>query len=275
MNPSLGRRYFQRAVQQPETAIDLERAAFYIAVEEYPDLDVDAYLNALDTMALEVQERLPVESYPLRILRSLNQYLYGDLGFRGNTDNYYDPRNSFLNDVLDRRTGIPISLSLVYLAIARRIGFPMTGIGLPGHFLIRPSVDDMEVFVDPFNQGQILFPEDCQERLSQVFGQPVTMQPAFLSPVTSRQFLARMLTNLKGIYLQQGNLQKALAAVDRILLLFPGTVFELRDRGVLHYRLQHYTAARQDLETYLKLAPGAEDANIVQQILSRIRLEQT
>jgi regulator of sirC expression with transglutaminase-like and TPR domain len=169
----IGRQLFYQEIQQPDEQICLERAALYLAKEEYPHLEVEEYLNALDTMAAEVQERLPQEPYPLKILKTVNQYLYEDLKFKGNTTEYYDPRNSFLNDVIDRRTGIPITLSLLYLAITQRIHFPMVGIGMPGHFIIRPTVGEMEVFVDPFNQGEILFPQDCRDRLSQVYDRPV------------------------------------------------------------------------------------------------------
>jgi regulator of sirC expression with transglutaminase-like and TPR domain len=267
MDFSIARKYFYQEIHQPEEQISLEKAALYMALEEYPDLDVEAYLNALDTMAAEVEERLPRESYPLRILQTINRYLYDDLGFTGNTNDYYDPRNSFLNRVIDRRTGIPITLSLVYLALARRIDFPMVGVGMPGHFLIRPDVEEMEIFVDPFHQGEILFSQDCQDLLSRAYGQPVKLHTAFLQSITPRQFLARMLTNLKMIYLNQGNLEKTVAAVERILLLFPETAIELRDRGILYYRLNRFTEARQDLEDYLALVPTAEDAAVIQEIL--------
>lgn len=270
MNFSLGRQLFYQEIQQPDEQISLDRAALYLALEEYEDLDVEVYLNALDTMAAEVQERLPTEPYPLRIIQVLNQYLYDDLGFGGNVTNYYDPRNSFLNDVIDRRVGIPITLSLVYLAIAQRIQFPMVGIGMPGHFLIRPTINEMEVLVDPFSRGEIMFAEDCKERLAQVFGQPVELRAEFFDPVSPRQFLARMLTNLKMIYINRGMLTKALAATERILLLFPFAPLELRDRGVLYYRLNRWPEARQDLEDYLAIAPTAEDVSVIRQLLDSI-----
>lgn len=217
----LARQCFQREVQQAEDGIDLEKAALFIAQEEYPDLDIEDYLNALETMAAEVRDRLPTAAYPLRIVQTINQYLYEELGFRGNTEDYYDPRNSFLNEVIDRRTGIPITLALVYLAIARRIDFPMLGIGMPGHFLMRPDFEDAGIFVDAFNQGEVLFPEDCEALLSQLYGQPMKLRADFLQPVTNRQFLGRMLNNLKAIYLHRGDLQRAMAAIERIQILFP------------------------------------------------------
>jgi regulator of sirC expression with transglutaminase-like and TPR domain len=248
---------FYSEIHQPDEQIDLAKAALYIAQEEYPDLDVDAYMNALDVMAAEVEERLPVERYPLRIIQSLNKYLYDDLGYKGNTSDYYDPRNSYLNEVIDRHTGIPITLSLVYLEIARRLDFPMVGIGMPGHFLIRPEFEDTGIFVDAFNQGEILFEQDCEQRLAQIYGHPVPLQPMFLQPVSPRQLLVRMLTNLKFIYLNRKDLARALAVVEYILLLLPDAAMELRDRGLLYYQLGYKSNASQDLEIYLAMLPNA------------------
>lgn len=270
MDFPLARQFFYREIQQPDDQIDLERAALYVAQEEYPTLDIDAYLNALDTMAADIEERLPAEAYPLKVIQTINQYLYNDLGFTGNTADYYDPRNSFLNQVIDRRKGIPITLALVYLAIARRLDFPMAGVGLPGHFLIRPTHEEMEVFVDAFHQGEILFPQDCQERLEQLYEHPVNLRPEFLATVTARQFLTRMLTNLKLIYLNQGDLHKTLAATERLLLLVPNAPDQLRDRGILYYRLDRWSESRQDLSDYLALAPMARDAEVVRQLLEQM-----
>jgi regulator of sirC expression with transglutaminase-like and TPR domain len=264
---------FYNEIQQPDDQIDLAKAALYIAQEEYPDLDTAAYLNALDVMAAEVEERLPVERYPLRIIQSLNKYFYDDLGYTGNTSNYYDPRNSFLNEVIDQRTGIPISLSVLYLEVARRLDFPMVGIGMPGHFLIRPEFQDTGIFVDAFNRGEILFEQDCEERLAQIYGRPVQLQPSFTAPVSNRQLLVRMLTNLKFIYLNNKDLPRALAAVERILLLFPDAPMELRDRGLLYYQLGHKSKASQDLEIYLAMLPNTEDADMIRRLLEQLSRE--
>jgi regulator of sirC expression with transglutaminase-like and TPR domain len=266
----LARQNFYHEIHQLEEDIDLAKAALYIAQEEYPDLDIEEYLNALDTMADEVEERLPDERYPMRVIQGLNQYLYEDLGFVGNNQNYYDPRNSFLNDAIDRRTGIPITLSLIYLEVATRIDFPMVGIGMPGHFLIRPEFEEVGIFVDAFNGGEVLFPEDCQQRLSQIYGETVELQPEFLKPVDTHQFLARMLTNLKVIYLNQEDMDRALAAIERILLIFPESPMELRDRGLLYYQQGSLTAASQDLESYLQIMPEAPDAPLIQKLLDQI-----
>ncbi|PSB24921.1 hypothetical protein C7B82_25195 [Stenomitos frigidus ULC18] len=268
---SLARQCFQREVEQPDEQIHLERAALYLAQEDYPELDVEAYVKALDALAAAVKERSPQSSYPLKIIQAINHYLYDELGFVGNTADYYDPRNSFLNEVIDRRTGIPITLSLVYLAIAQRVGLPMVGINMPGHFLIRPVIDEAEICVDAFHQGEILFPQDCEERLAQVYGHPVELKPAFLQAVSKRQYLARMLTNLKVTYSNQGKLEQTLAAIDRLLLLFPDTPLELRDRGIVYYHLDRATEAQHDLESYLTLVPTAIDAPVIQRLLKTIK----
>ncbi|MBE9177544.1 tetratricopeptide repeat protein [Oculatella sp. LEGE 06141] len=275
MEFSLARQRFYQEVRQPEGEIDLARAALYLAQEEYPNLEPENYLSTLETMAAEVEERLPQEQYPLRVIQTINRYLYDDLGFSGNQADYYDPRNSYLNQVLDRRTGIPITLSLVYLEIARRVNFPMVGIGMPSHFLIRPTVGQMEVFVDPFHQGEVLFLEDCQERLSQLYGRPIEIQPEFVEAVTAEQFLARMLSNLKMIYLNREEIEKALAAIERILLLFPDAAFERRDRGLLYYHLGRWTEATTDLEAYLMDMPTAQDTPVILQLLEQMSQENS
>jgi regulator of sirC expression with transglutaminase-like and TPR domain len=271
MNFPPARQQFYQELHQDEAPIDLAKAALYLAQEEYPELKVETYLTKLDQMASEVAERLPIEPYPLRIIQTINGYLYEDLGFYGNTASYYDPQNSFLNQVIDRRTGIPITLSLVYLEIARRINFPMVGIGMPGHFLIRPVVEEMQIFVDPFHQGEVLFAEDCQARLSQLFGRPVDLRPEYLEAVSPRYFLARILTNLKAVYLDQEDILRALAAIDRILLLFPDAWREQRDRGLLYFQLGRWVEARRDLEDYLAvLPPTAPDVETIRELLRQI-----
>jgi regulator of sirC expression with transglutaminase-like and TPR domain len=267
------RQRFYQEIHQPDEEINLACAALYLAQEEYSDLDVEEYLNALDTIASEIAKRLPQEAYPLRTIKTINQYLYEDLKFHGNTDNYYDPDNSYLNQVIDRRTGIPITLSLVYLEVAQRLEFPMVGVGMPGHFLIRPVVDEMQVFVDPFREGEVMFAEDCQQRLSEIYGRPIELRPEFLQPVTPRYFLARMLNNLKAIYLTQSDIPRSLAAIERILLLFPDSPLDQRDRGLLYYQTGRWTEASQDLEDYLLQVPDAQDAVVVRELLRRMGRE--
>jgi regulator of sirC expression with transglutaminase-like and TPR domain len=271
MDFPLARQHFYQEIHQADEQIDLAKAALHLAQEEYPQLAIATYLHRLDTMATEVGDRLPAERYPLRVIQVINQYLYDELGFSGNTNDYYDPRNSYLNDVLERRTGIPITLSLVYLEIARRIDFPMVGVGMPGHFLIRPAVEEMNILVDPFQGGEVLFPADCEDRLQQIYGRAIPLQPEFLAAISPRHFLARMLTNLKGIYLNQNDASRMLAAIERLLLLFPDAVSEQRDRGILYYQAGRWTEATQDLSNYLLNAPTATDAGFIRQLLERMQ----
>lgn len=270
----VARQRLYQEVQKPDAEINLALAALYLAQEEYPTLEPDEYLNALDTMALEVQDRLPPERYPLKMLQVINQYLFEDLGFSGNAEDYYDPRNSFLNQVIERRMGIPITLSLVYLEVAQRLDLPMAGVGMPGHFLVRPIREGMEIFVDAFHQGEILFLEDCQTRLQQIYGPTAELKSEFLEPISHRQFLGRMLTNLKAIYLNQGRLPKALAAIERILLLFPNAIMERRDRGILYYHTGHWVEAQEDLQQYLEAVPHAQDVDVIQKLLRQMSQTQ-
>jgi regulator of sirC expression with transglutaminase-like and TPR domain len=266
--PPRPRFYFEQALQQPQ--IDLAIAALYIAQSEYPSLDVNHCLQQLDQMADAVAQNLPTERYPLKVVQTINHYLYDYLGFKGDQATYYDPDNSFLNRVLERRAGIPITLSLVYLEVAKRLDFPMLGIGFPGHFLIRPDAPEIEIHVDPFNGGEILFPQDCFDRLQQIYGKEMTLQPEFFQPVTPQQFLWRMLGNLKQIYLQHQDWERALSMVEHLLLVDPDAQEQRRDRGLLHYQLQNWAAAKQDLHAYLNHHPTPGDVQELQALLLQL-----
>ena len=215
------RQKFLTEINQPDRDINLAKAALYIAEIEYPDLDTDRYLRILDDMARAVIKLLPESRYPLKVVQTINQYLYTELGFNGNESDYYSPSNSFLNDVIDRRTGIPITLSLVYLEIAKRIQFPMVGIGMPGHFIIRPDLEDVDIFVDPFDRGEVLFAEDCRQKLINLYQQDLPTIPAeALQPINNCQFLLRMLNNLQSIYLNQPDFERALIIKEWIAVFY-------------------------------------------------------
>ncbi|MEL7333015.1 MAG: tetratricopeptide repeat protein [Cyanobacteria bacterium J06560_2] len=263
-----GQRFYQE-VHKSDERINLAAAALYIAQEEYWDMDPTVYLKRLDDMAAAVRSRLPKNRYPLKVIQILNSYLFEELKFSGNANDYYNPDNSCLNCVLDRRLGIPITLSLVYLEIAHRIEFPMMGVGMPGHFLIRPAVEDMEVFVDPFRQGEVMFLADCQNRFEQQFP-GMAWSSDFLKGVTPKPFLARMLMNLKAIYVQMEADEAAIAVLDKLLILMPGEAQQMRDRGLLHHRTENYALAAQDLQGYLRFRPGAPDKAQIQQILESL-----
>lgn len=262
---------FASLVSRPEPTIDLAEAALLIAKEEYPDLEVTRYLSRLDAMAAEFQGRVGNGPDAHRLIASLGDYLFREQGFRGNTNDYYDPRNSFLNDVLDRRMGIPITLSTVYMEVGRRLGVILHGVGMPGHFLVKYMGADEEIVIDPFHGGAIVSPADCQRILDLVSGGKLAFEPRFLSTVGTRQILARMLANLKMIYFNGQAYAKALGVVDRLLILDPRAASEVRDRGLLCCQLNRYREAMADLERYLKLAPAAEDAEVIRDHLRAIR----
>ena len=269
MNLNLGWQNFEREVNQADDKISLAKASLFYAQGEYHDLDVEKYLNILDTMAEKVGKRLPEERYPLKVIEIINNYLFTDLGYRGNSKNYYDSRNSFLNDVIDRHTGIPITLSVIYLEIAKRIGFSMVGIGIPGHFLIRPAFQESGIFVDAFNQGEIMFKQDCLNKLKKLYEKPIKLEQSFFAPVNNRQILLRMLTNLKYIYLSNKQLSKSLNIISGILMLYPDNPQELRDRGLVYYQLDRPQEAYQDFECYLAILPNGEDAAMIRKLLNK------
>ncbi|AFY95665.1 SirB1 family protein [Chamaesiphon minutus] len=201
---------FSVEIDRSDRDINLTKAALYISQIEYPDLDIDRYLNILDEMAAEVAKKLPATHYPLKVIQTINHYLYTELNFHGNEIDYYNPANSLLSDVIDRRTGIPITLAVVYLEIAKRIDFPMVGIGMPGHFLIRPNFKDAGIFVDAFSAGEVLFAEDCRQKLIHIYQQDIPfLPPELLQPVTNRQILLRILNNLQANYLNQVDFDRA------------------------------------------------------------------
>jgi regulator of sirC expression with transglutaminase-like and TPR domain len=271
MHPISTRQLFTEMVRRPEEEIDLDRAALLIAKEEYPALEVEEYLRRLDRMAQEVRRRLEGIRDPLGVIQTMNRYLFEEEGFTGNTEHYYDPRNSFLNEVLDRKTGIPILLSLLYMEIGRRIEFPIFGVGFPGHFLVKSPSEHGEILIDPFNKGAILSYTDCQARLDQIYGGTVRFQEQFLAKATKKQILTRILQNLKGIYIREQNYPKAFSAIERILLINPNHPQEIRDRGLVYYNLERYIQALADLERYVKMIPDAPDAELIQEHIRVLR----
>jgi regulator of sirC expression with transglutaminase-like and TPR domain len=247
---------------------DLAAPAFLVARVEYPRLDPGPYLDQLDRMGEVALHRVAAESRPdspiAARVDAVNRYLFNELGFFGNRDRYDDPRNSCLNEVLDRRTGIPITLSLVYIEVARRAGLRAEGINFPGHFLvrIRPDLhtDDPEegLIVDPFHAGAILTESDCRSLLRRHLGDDAAFDPSLLSPAARKPILIRMLLNLKRLYVQMRSFPQARQVTDLLLALTPSSLIELRDRGLLAYHMQDFTAALRDLERFLKLAPQAQ-----------------
>ena len=263
---------FGALLQGDDDHIPLSHAALTVARIEYPDLEFAPYLAQLDSFAARVQSRLPHVAEPSDVISALNAVLFEEERFAGNRDDYYDARNSFLNDVLERRTGIPITLAVVYMEVGRRVGFPLFGVGMPGHFLLKHyDADGQEIFIDAFNAGRIMTTADCQQRLDEIYSGQLMLQPHFLMSVTRRQILTRILNNLKGVYLNARNLKRALATSDLLLVIYPRSPEDIRQRAGLRYSLGLLRGAVEDLETYLKMLPEASDADEVRQTALAIR----
>jgi regulator of sirC expression with transglutaminase-like and TPR domain len=252
-------------------ARSLAEGALWIAAEAHAGLDVQHWLGRLDTLGHRAAERLTPEMDVDRAAAAVARFLFEEEGFRGNVEDYYDPRNSFLDDVLDRRLGIPITLSIVYVAVAARAGLEAAGVGLPGHFVVRAERRGRHRLLDPFHGGALLDRADCEALVGRVRPGGGPLDPRWLAPVTPRQIFIRMLTNLKAVYSALGDWGRALAAADRILLLAPDAAEELRDRGMLHARLGQGPAAVRDWEAYLQRAPEASDARQVRDRLRALR----
>jgi regulator of sirC expression with transglutaminase-like and TPR domain len=265
------RRTFQELVTLPEGAVPLAESALLMACEEYPQLEISPYLDRLDQIADFVRPKLKPAGSPLDTIDAINDVLFGVVGFRGNTENYDDPRNSFFNDVLERRVGIPITLSAVYLEIARRVSFPISGVGMPGHFLVKYADRSQEIFLDPFNSGQILSKEDCAQRFAEMFGGTPEFSERMLAIASPRQMLFRMLNNLKAIYMKAQAYEKSLAMVDMMLLADPEAVEQYRDRGILEVQLRRFHEAVRDFERYVEGAPNSKDRPQVEEHLKDLR----
>ncbi len=253
----------------PDTDIPLTEAALLVATHAYPDLDLPYWMGRIDRMAQAVSQRIGDEASATERIAALNQYLFVDQGFGPNTDDYYDPRNSLLNDVIERRVGIPITLSLLYMELGNRIGLPLRGVCFPGHFLVKCKVREGVVMLDPYAGGLSLGLTDLQRRLREVRGGEVSRAiiAGLLVAATRKEILVRMLRNLKAIYLRRHDLEHALPIMEWIVCADPGQPAEIRDRGMVYQELNCFRAAIADFEHYLKLEPACIDAEEIRQRL--------
>ena len=263
-------RDFRQAVDCSDEQIDLGRAALTIALPEFPNLDFSAYLGRLSAFAREVTERAGAQADVFRSIAALNFVLFQRQGFRANRADYYDPNNSFLNQVIERKIGIPITLSVLYMEVAARVGLTVDGVGFPGHFMVQVQADDNEIVIDPFNSGDVKSAADLAAMLKQMYGDKATLRSEYLAPVSKRQILQRMLTNLKAIYAKQSDWLRLLAVLDRLLILDPAAAGEVRDRGVVYSRLDCFVQSKEDFERYLELAPEAEDADAIRAQIAKL-----
>jgi len=265
------RRLLAAELARSEAELNLAKAALLVAKEEYPQLPIDLYLARLDQVAEEVKDRLAEENAPLVVLQEVLETLYTRRGFEGNREAYHDPRNSFVNDVLDRGVGIPLTLGIVLLEVGWRLDLPLEGVNFPGHFLVRYRGDVVVLLVDPFDGGKMRFQDQAQELLDRAYGGMVRLQDSFLRTASKREMLTRLLTNLKSVYVKVGDHERALGAVERLLMITPMAPAESRSRGVLLARLGRQEEAAEQLEAYLRVAPTATDVPRVVEMIRTLR----
>lgn len=266
--------YFAMLVQQDE-GLPLFEAALSIAQDADPDLNLVAFQAEIDTLAEKLRQRLPDDASDMQKLRMLNHYYYNELGFSGNVNDYYHPDNSYLHRVLETRRGIPISLAVLYMELAQQIRLNVHGISFPGHFLMKLSVQSGDIILDPFN-GASLSREELEERiepyiLEQDFPDDFQLT-AYLATASARDILVRMLHNLKVLFMQQKNWQHLLDTQQRLLILLPKDMAEVRDRGIAYAHLECPQAALEDLEAYLEQRPYAMDVAEVRAMLPVLRI---
>lgn len=263
---------FATAVSVPDDQIDLARAALLFARDAYPALEPAPYLAQLDAWADSIRPEIEARRSgpPFEVV---NDLLFDRLGFHGNESEYYDPANSYLNQVIDRRSGLPITLSVVYLEIGRRVGLPVSGVGLPGHFIVRCDLPARTWYIDPFHRGDVLSEADCARLVSRTSGAP--FDPAALQPVTRRQILMRMLNNLRVLYVQREMLPEAQPVIERLAELVPAEPSFVRDLGLIHFRLGTFRRAINLLESYFALQPGAQDLEDIRRVIQAARTEMT
>ena len=269
---------FARLIARDDARIPLARACLLIAQDAYPQLDVERYVGEIERMAIRLRGGLPANSGAEKRVVALNQFLYEDMGYWGNTDDYYDPRNGYLNEVIERKTGSPITLSILYMELGRRIGLPLEGVSFPGHFLVRLQLRGGMLVLDPFSGGAPQSEDELRSRVKRVIPDGVADDlPAaelpldqFLEPATNRQILSRVLRNLKGIYRKADKPERMLDVLNRMLLVTPDASAELRDRGYIYQRLECYRAALKDLTDYTEREPDAPDLDEVRSKLMEL-----
>lgn len=257
---------WDRLAAMSDDELPLLETALLIAKDEYPDIDAPAYIAQVGAYAEALRPQLDRDLDLPGKLTAINRYLFGEVGFRGNNREYEDPRNSYLNQVVDRKLGIPITLALIQIEVMRRLGLPLDGVSFPGHFLVRLPVDDGLLVLDPFNQGRPVSAEELRDRASpHMGGQTPDDQQLLqiLAPATHRTMLMRMLRNLKGLYLESGDWERVARSADRLLRIAPDTADALRDRGIAYQALGYAPGARTDLLRYLQLLPEASDRDAI------------
>jgi regulator of sirC expression with transglutaminase-like and TPR domain len=272
-DPERARADLEQLLSRPEPMLDLARAALLIAAESDPNVDVEAELQRIDSWGEELRARLDPEWNNLQKLARLRNFLFEELGFRGDREDYFSPSNSLLHEVIQRRRGIPLTLSIIMMELGWRIGMPLEGVGFPGHFLIRLCGEPGDLLLDPYQRGMSVHEEDCRRMLAEITRGEVEYSPRLLESVDKRQMIVRLLHNLKAAYVRKGEDGRALAAVERLLLVHPDDLDQVRDRGLLLFRLQRFVPALECLTRYLAEATGAADRANIERHVAAVRLQ--
>lgn len=271
-SPFAGSPEFERLLRH-DARPDLTRIALEIARDAYPDLEPGPYLERIEALAARVRDRAPAAAKARQVLGQINWVLFVEEGFQGNTEDYYDPKNSYLNQVIERKTGIPISLSVLYRAVAHRLGLEMEGVNLPAHFMLRVGRGDETIFVDPFHAGALLDRQGCERRVAELVGRPVVLSDLELAPCGLDLVVTRMLRNLKAIYLRGHDFSTALPVQRRLAALNPDDPLEQRDLGMLCLQLDRPADAIAPLQSLLDARPEPEDADAIRALLRAARRE--
>jgi regulator of sirC expression with transglutaminase-like and TPR domain len=270
-HPALARQRFRELATRPEPLLDLVEASLVIDLEDRPGLDIDRYLEQVGEWSDALRERLEGSHDVDRVVESINRLLFDEEGFHGEDDDYYDPRSALLSETLDRHAGLPITLSILYLEISRRIGIDAAGVSLPGRFLVKFSGAFGQVVVDPFDGGRVLSKRELQQILDETFGGGVQLREHHLRSFTRREILARELAHLKSAYLAQHDLTRAAASIDRLLILDDHDAYELKDRAGVAMQLHAYGEAIACFERYLALMPHAGDTVRIREQIAWLR----
>ncbi len=275
-HPALARQRFVEIAQRPEPQVDLVEASLVIALEDNPRLDIERYLEQVNGWSSAVRGRLEGSREVERIVECINNLLFEEEGFHGAAGDYYDPRSALLSEALDRHAGLPITLSILYIEMSRRIGVEATGVSLPGRFLVKFSGDFGQIVIDPFDGGRVLSTIELQKILDEMYGGGVRLREHHLRSFSRREILARELAHLKAAYLKQHDLPRAAASLDRLLILDDRDAYEIRDRAAIAVQMHAYAQAIEFFERYLELVPHAEDQSRIREQIAYLRawLEQ-
>ena len=246
----------------------VEKCLKFAQLLEYPDLNIDAYIQKINRIGMSLKESINDVKNPTYLISMLNEHLFENLGFSGDDDDYYNPKNNFLNKVIDKKSGLPITISILYVEVAKFVGLDLKILGFPSHVLVKYNE---EIILDPFNDGSLLDVDDLQEILDANFGGQLEFQPDFLDEIKPEQVLVRLARNLKNSYVQSYVYDKALRCADMVLAIEPDSPEDIRDKGILEERLLHSKIALEYLNKYLEINPNAEDVDFILELIRSIK----